>query len=120
MEGSVMSPVNHPSDTLFYIEQLVLLIPVGVVMYGSGLLLWPFRRWFRRNKVRGKWLGSVFLAQLVCYVVVACGMVFIHVDLFYNWYILLLELNLAFTIAGVVAWSRDARYERRQEASHGA
>ena len=45
----------------------ILLAPVGIVVYGSGLLLWPLRRRLRRKRVRGKSLGFVFLAQLLAY-----------------------------------------------------
>jgi hypothetical protein len=43
----------------------ILLFPVAVLVYASGLLLWPIRRWLRRRKVRGKTLGVVILAQLL-------------------------------------------------------
>jgi hypothetical protein len=98
----------------------ILLAPVGIVVYGSGLLLWPVRRWLRRKQVRGKTLGFVFLAQLVSYAAVACCSIFIPLGHFYYWFIFLIELNIAFTIAAVVAWIRDARYERTLEAGHAA
>jgi hypothetical protein len=89
-------------------------------MYASGLLLWPIRRWVRRKKVRGKSLGFIFLAQLTAYLVVACCSAFIRLEHFYYWFIFVIELNIVFTIAAVVAWLRDARYERIQEVSHAA
>ncbi len=104
------------SDTL----TTILLAPVAVVLYGSGLLFWPIRRWLRRNKLRGKSLGFVFLAQLVSYVVVACCSAFIRLEHFYYWFIFVIELNVVFTIAAVVALLRDTRYERTQEANHAA
>jgi len=104
------------SDTFLQI----LLLPLGVLMYASGLLLWPIRRWVRRKKVRGKSLGFVFLAQLVSYVVVASCSAFIQLGHFYYWFIFLIELNVVFTIAAVVAWLRDASYERSQEVNHAA
>jgi hypothetical protein len=104
------------SDTLLQ----VLLLPMGVLMYASGLLFWPIRRWVRRNKVRGKWLGFVFLAQVVSYVIVACSSAFIQLGHYYYWFIFLIELNVVFTLAAVVAWAHDACYERRLEASHDA
>ena len=104
------------SDTLLQ----VLLLPVAVLLYGSGLLMWPIRRWVRRKKLRGKSLGFVFLAQLVSYVVVACCSAFVRLGHFYYWFIFVIELNIVFTIAAVVAWLRDARYERIQEVRHAA
>src|SRR5436190_14996772 len=96
----------------------ILLAPVAILIYGSGLVLWPIRRWLRRRKPRGKSLGFVFLAQLVSYVVVACCSFFIQLGHFYYWFIFLIELNIVFTIAAVVAWIRDAYYERTLEAGH--
>jgi hypothetical protein len=54
----------------------------------------------------------VFLAQVIAYLVVACCAAFIRLEHFYYWFIFLIELNVAFTIAGLVAWARDRRYER--------
>ncbi|SRR6266496_6374160 len=104
------------SDTLLNI----LVLPLAILLYGSGLLLWPIRRWVRRKKVRGKSLGFVFLAQLASYVVVACCSVFIQLDHFYYWFIFVIELNIVFTIGAVVAWLRDAHYERIREVSGAA
>ena len=94
-----------------------LLVPLAVLIYGSGLVFWPIRRWVRRNKVRGRSLGFVFLVQLISYVAVACCSIFIRLGHFYYWFIFLIELNILFTIAAVVALIRDARYERRLEAN---
>jgi hypothetical protein len=96
----------------------VILMPLGVLMYGSGLLFWPIRRWVRRSKVRGKSLGFVFLVQLISYIAVGCCSIFIRLGHLYYWFIFLIELNILFTIAAVVALIRDARYERRLEAEH--
>jgi len=96
----------------------ILLAPVGIVVYGSGLLLWPLRRRLRRKRVRGKSLGFVFLAQLLAYAAVACCSIFIHLEHVYYWFIFLIELNIVFTIAAVIAWIRDARHERNLEAVH--
>ena len=99
----------------------ILLAPFAVLIYGSGLLLWPVRRWLRRKqKERAKSLALVFLSQLVAYLAVACCCVFVHLGHFYYWFIILLELNIVFTIAGVIAWIRDTRHERTLEASHAA
>jgi hypothetical protein len=87
--------------------------PLALVLYGSGLLLWPIRRWrLRGQKMRGRALWFVFLAQVAAYLVVACCSIFIHLQHFYYWFIFLIELNIVFTIAGLVAWVRDRRYER--------
>lgn len=96
----------------------ILLTPLAVLAYGSGLLFWPIRLWLRRRRVRGKSLGFVFLAQLISYVGVACCSGFIQLGHFYDWFIFLIGLNSVFTSAAVVAWIRDARYERSLEASH--
>ena len=98
----------------------ILLFPAAVLIYASGLLLWPVRRWLRRSKVRGKALGVVFLAQLLSYIAVGCCLVFIQLGHFYYWFIFLIELNVLFSVAAVVAWVRDARYERKLEARHAA
>ncbi len=103
------------SDTLANI----LLAPFAVLICASGLLLWPIRRWLRRKRARGKSLGFVFLAQVLAYVAVACCSTFIRPGHFYYWFIFLIELNILFTIAGVVAWFRDARFERTLGTHHG-
>jgi hypothetical protein len=95
----------------------ILSIPLGIVLYGSGLLLWPIRRWFRRKqKVRGRALAFVCIAQLVAYIAVACLSFFVRLGHFYYWFIFLMELNVLFTIAGLIAWARDTHYERTTEA----
>ena len=93
-------------------------IVLAVLLYGSGLLFWPIRRWVRRNKIRGKSLGFVFLAQLVSYIAVVCCSVFIRLGHFYYWFIILIELNIQFTIVAIAALVRDVCYERRWEADH--
>ena len=98
----------------------ILLLPVAVLIYASGLLLWPIRRWLRRSKVRGKTLGVVFLAQLLSYVAVGCCAIFIQLGHFYYWFIFLIELNVLFSVAAVVAWVRDASHERKLEARHAS
>jgi hypothetical protein len=97
-----------------------LLFPVAVLIYASGLLLWPIRRWLRRSHVRGKTLGVVFLAQLLSYVAVGCCSIIIQLGHFYYWFIFLIELNVLFSVAAVIARVRDARYERELEARHAA
>lgn len=95
----------------------ILLAPLAVVLYGSGLLLWPLRRWLRRKQtVRGKSLTFVLIAQMVAYMTVACLSFCVHLQHFYDWFIFLIELNVLFTIAGLIAWGRDSRYERRTTA----
>ena len=102
------------SEVLF----TILLAPVILVLYGSGLLLWPLRRWInRRKKIRGRALAVVSIAQLIAYLAVACCSIFIRLGHFYYWFIFLIQLNIVFTIAGLVAWSRDTRYERSLEAT---
>jgi hypothetical protein len=93
----------------------VLLAPLAALLYGSGLTLWPIRRWVRRHKVRGKALGCVFLTQLASYAIVGCCSMFIQLGHFYYWFIFLIELNILFTVAAVVALIRDARYEHKLE-----
>ena len=97
----------------------ILLAPLAILIYGSGLLLWPIRRWLRRRqKVRGRFLAFVFIVQLMAYVATACTSAFVQLENFYYWFIFLIELNVVFTVAGVIAWVRDARYERATEVSH--
>jgi len=92
----------------------ILLTLLAIIFYGSGLLLWPVRRWLRRRQtVRGRALGFVFLAQLMACIVVACLSCFVRLGHFYYWFIFAIELNIVFTLAGVVARVRDALYERR-------
>src|SRR5947207_15455466 len=90
----------------------ILLVPLGILVYGSGLLAWPIRRWLRRKKARGKSVGFVFLAQLVSYAAVACCSIFIELGHFYYLFIFLIELNVVFSIAAVVARICDVLYER--------
>ena len=99
----------------------ILLAPLALVFYGSGLLLWPIRRWRNRGyKIRGRALWFVFLAQLAAYFAVACCSIFIRLGHFYYWFIFLLQLNFIFTIAGLVAWIRDIRYEDSLDLKHPA
>ncbi len=97
----------------------ILQVPVAILIYGSGLLLWPIRRWLHRKQaVRGRFMLFVFVAQLAAYAAAACCSIFIRLDHFYYSFIFLIELNIAFTVAGVIAWIRDARYERTAKVSH--
>jgi len=99
----------------------ILLAPLAILLYGSGLLLWPLRRWRHRgHRTRVRALAFVSIAQLVAYLAVACCSIFIRLGHFYYWFIFLIQLNILFTIAGLVAWSRDRRYERSLEATSAA
>jgi hypothetical protein len=94
----------------------ILMAPLALLIYGSGLLLWPLRRWrYRGQKLRGRALVIVFSAQAAAYLAVGCCSIFIRLGHFYYWFIFLLELNIVFTIAGIFAWRRDGRYERSLE-----
>ena len=94
----------------------ILLTLLTILGYGSGLLLWPIRRWFRRKQaVRGRVLGFVFIAQLVAYAAVACCSIFIRLGHSYYWFFYLIGLNVLFSLAGAFAWLRDAVYERSLE-----
>ena len=101
----------------------ILLLPLGIALYASGLLLWPVRRWLRRkHKPRGKALGVVFLVQVAVFAIVAVLEVF-DPKLWqegYGWAASLIEFNILFTIIGIFAWLRDSRYERELEVSHAA
>src|SRR6266571_1283979 len=94
----------------------ILSLPAAVVFYGSGLLLWPLRRWLRRRRaVRGKSLGFIFLGQSISYVATLV-VAMVRPGLLehgYYWFIILIELNILFTVAGVIAWIRDSDYEQR-------
>jgi hypothetical protein len=97
---------------------LLVAIPV-FLMYGSGLLLWPIRRWrHRKQKVRGRALAVVTITQLISYPVVAVLAKFIHLEHFYYWYFFLIELNSVLTLSGMAAWARDNRFERTLTMSH--
>jgi hypothetical protein len=98
----------------------IVVMPFGVLVYSSGLFLWPARRWRRGEKMRGKALLLVFLAQLVCYKAVSLCMPSFPHQHFYGHFIVISALNIAFTFAGVIAWRRDDRYERSLEASRAA
>ena len=97
----------------------IFLAPLAVAFYASGLLLWPIRRWIRRKRtVRGKSLGFVFLGQLISYIAtIVVGVIRPRMmEHGYYWFIILIELNIVFTIAGAIAWVRDSNYERRLDA----
>jgi hypothetical protein len=97
----------------------ILLIPLVVLVYGSGLLLWPIRGWVRRvQKVRGGFLRSAFIAQIVAYLIVACFMIFVRLGHFYYWFVFLFEINVVFTFIGIIAWIRDTRYEHAAPNGH--
>jgi hypothetical protein len=97
----------------------VLLAPFVVLLYASGLLLWPIRRWRMRTRaIRGKSLGFVLLGQIISYVAVAVVATLRPwlLEHGYYWFIILIELNIIFTIAGAIAWIRDSYFERRRAA----
>lgn len=92
------------------------MLPVVLLLYAGGLLLWPIRRWRRRESPhRGKALGFVFLAQLLSYVAVAVTAAIKPrlLEHGYYWFIVLMELNVLFSIAGVIAWIRDVNHENK-------
>jgi|SRR5882724_3764086 len=89
-----------------------------VAFYGTGLLLWPLKRFFsRHHHVQGKGLLFVFLGQILSYLIVGglCSFSRIHLEHGYYWFIILILLNILFTIAGVVAWICDALWEAQTE-----
>src|SRR6478672_10776532 len=96
----------------------ILLTPLAIILYGSGLLLWPIRRWrLRKDQVRGKSLGFVFLGQCIAFVVVGL-MAAIRPQLVehgYYWCVILIEINLLFTFVAAGAWIRDANYKRSMD-----
>src|SRR6185436_4827254 len=98
----------------------ILLMPIAVVFYASGLLLWPIRRWLRRKRsIRGRSLWFVFLGQLAAYLatIIVAAIRPQMLEHGYYWCIILIELNILFTIAGVVAWIRDSVYESRLDSN---
>jgi hypothetical protein len=99
----------------------IILAPLAILLYGSGLLLCPIRRWMRRKeKIHGRALLFVFFAQLISYVVVACCSIFIRLEHFYYWFIFLIPLNAVFTLIGIVAGFRDRLYERSKTENPSA
>ena len=97
-------------------------VPLALLFYGSGFSLWPIRRWLRRKQsVRGRALGFIFLGQIIAYAA-ALIVAAIRPGIFehgYYWFILLIELNMMFTALGVVAWLRDAAFEHAFEQRAG-
>jgi hypothetical protein len=92
----------------------VLIWPLALLFYCSGLLLWPIRRWWRRKrKVRGKALLIVFWCQISSYTAVGVmGFFFTRlVEHPYQWFIVLIFVNIIFTPIGLIAWARDEGYE---------
>jgi hypothetical protein len=88
---------------------------LGIMLYSSGLLLWPIRCWLhRKRKIHGGTLRTVFFVQTI----VCLGMVFFTVfcarfsENADDWAMLWIVINLLFTVAGLSAWRRDARDER--------
>ncbi len=100
---------SMPNNIFGHIFMLLIL----AVLFSSGFLLWPLRRWLcRHRKIRGRSLGIVFLLQIIASIVYAVFDLLHHSAMLdYEWAVLWVELNLLFTIAGVVAWFRDARHE---------
>ena len=101
----------------------ILLLTLGVVLYSSGLLLWPIRRWLhRRRQIRGRALWFLFLIQLAALpVFIFLGTLYNNLlDVGYGWALLWIEFNVLVTIFGIFAWIRDSRYEHQMESSHAA
>jgi hypothetical protein len=93
----------------------ILLLPLVMLLCCGGLLLWPLRRWLKRRRdVRGRALWFIFLAQCISSV----ALLFL-VDLRpqpsgsieHSWVGRMIQLNIFFIVAGLVAWARDAYYE---------
>ena len=88
---------------------------MALIAYGSGLLLWPLRRWLtRKQKTQGRAPAFIFFAQLAAYIVVACLSCFVQLEHFYYWFIFLVMLNIVFTLAGIAAWICEALHESRK------
>jgi hypothetical protein len=92
----------------------IFLCAAGVILYGSGLLIWPIHRWIRRKRQKhGKALGIVFLIQVVVYCVIAYLANFHNemMEISYEWALLWIMFNILFTFVGIWAWVFDVRYE---------
>ena len=89
---------------------------LGIVLYGSGLFFWPLRGLVaRRVRRRGKALLSLFILQVVLYMLMAflAFTAIVRLEHGYYWLIIALPLNGLFTIAAIVAWVCDALWDRR-------
>jgi len=101
----------------------ILLLILGCAFYSSGLLLWPIRRWLsRKRKIHGKALGFLFLTQAATLpIFIFMGTFYSNLlDVGYGWALLWIELNVLFTVVGIFAWIRDARFERNLEVNRTA
>jgi hypothetical protein len=92
------------------IVQGILFAPLALLFYGSGLTLWPIRRWLHRGKpIRGRFVAYTFFAQIAAYGAMGCASTMIRLEHGYDWFIIAIWLNLVFTVAGAIAWNFDAR-----------
>ena len=84
----------------------VLINAAGALLYTSGLLIWPLCAFLWRKKKRPTTaLRWVFFAELAC-TMALCGVAFfgsVTLEHGYYWFILLILLNLFFTLAALGA-----------------
>jgi hypothetical protein len=101
----------------------IFMLAIFAVLFSSGFLLWPLRRWLGRNrKIRGRSLGVVFLLQVIVSIVYAFfDLLRNPAMLDYEWAGIWVELNIYYSRSqAALPWVRDARNERALETHHAA
>lgn len=94
----------------------VLIEIIGVLGYASGLLVWPvcLMAW-RRKRRRTTALCWMFIAEIICQLVLIGFFVFSHgmLEHQYYWLMLMIMVNLGFTPLALAAalydYGRDSR-----------
>ncbi len=88
--------------------QIVLLAPVGLVLYAGSILFWPIYRLLHRKRTRrGRALFQVFVVQLVLYLGWSALLLISalrHGDWLHGVTVYLL-MNVIFLFVGVAVWS---------------
>jgi hypothetical protein len=84
--------------------------PLGILLYGSGLLVWPVcASLWRKKKRRTTALGWVFFIEIVC-LLVLCGLAAsgaVKLEHGYYWFIIWIPLNLLLTLVSLGAAAYD-------------
>jgi hypothetical protein len=93
---------------------------VGIPLYVSAFLVWPFCRYrWRKQKRPTDRLRSLFFANLICQLILIGFLVFSHglLQHQYGWCILMLLANGFFTVLSLVAASRDYAASETNEST---
>jgi hypothetical protein len=107
-------------DALIWLRSMhdIAFAPLAILLYGSGLLVWPVCALLWRKKRRTRALRWVFLSELLCLLVLFGFAAFSRgiLEHGYSWLILMIVANIAFTPLAM----GGACYDYFRARKHGA